>query len=99
LIARLGADPFGVCQELRGVYHLAGSGSTSRYELARSALELDPKRAEHVVEKLVPIPSSDLVRPARRPAHAPLDCSRIAERFGVRMPDWRSGLERALGGE
>jgi len=84
--------------EARGVYHAAGAGACSRFELARAAIELDPKRAEHVVETLEPVPTSAYPLPARRPAHAPLDCSKLQARFGITLPAWRASLARALEG-
>ncbi len=88
---------FETFDEARGVYHVAGEGGTSRYELAKAAIELDPARAEHKVRSLDPIASSEFPAPAARPSQATLDCSRFAERFGIRLPPWRESLERALG--
>jgi dTDP-4-dehydrorhamnose reductase len=78
------------------VVHLAGGGAVSRYELARATLELDPHRASHRVERVVPVPSSEHPLPAPRPAYAPLDCRSAHERFGVTLPPWRDGLARFL---
>jgi len=33
---------------------------------------------------------------ARRPANSRLDCSKAARVFGLRLPPWRSSLERCL---
>jgi dTDP-4-dehydrorhamnose reductase len=90
------ATPFESFRDARGVYHLAGGGSCTRFELARAALELDPRRAEHKVKSLVPVPTEAYPLPARRPACAPLDCSRARETFGVELPPWREALARAL---
>lgn len=88
---------FETFDEARGVYHVAGEGGTSRYELAKAAIELDPARAEHKVRSLEPIASSEFPAAAARPSQATLDCSRFADRFGIRLPPWRESLERALG--
>jgi dTDP-4-dehydrorhamnose reductase len=96
LIAKLGADPHAAATEHRGLYHLAGTGSCSRFDFARSILELDPFREEHVVRALVPVASSEFPMPARRPTNAPLDCTKIARRLDVLMPHWGDGLARAL---
>src|SRR5262249_27393090 len=37
-------DPFRELESARGVYHLAGGGYTSRLELARAAMALDPRK-------------------------------------------------------
>ncbi len=87
---------FAAFDEARGVYHVAGEGGTSRFELARAILELDSARAEHKVRSLEPIASTEFPAAAARPAQATLDCARFAERFGIRLPPWRESLQRAL---
>ena len=89
-------DPFSQLAGARGVYHLAGQGQASRYELATAALELDPCRPEHIVRRVDPIPSSERPQAAARPSHAPLDCSQAARRFGLTLPPWRESLRRTL---
>lgn len=84
-------------RDLRGVYHLAGGGACSRHELAVTALSLDPKRSEHTA-RVVPIATSEMPMPARRPAHVDLDCTKAHEALGVRLPPWRESLVRALAG-
>jgi dTDP-4-dehydrorhamnose reductase len=86
-------------QAVRGVYHLAGSGACSRFELARAAVELDPHRREQRVAELARCSTSDFPMVASRPAFAPLDCGLAERRFGIRLPDWREALARALGAE
>jgi dTDP-4-dehydrorhamnose reductase len=90
------ADPFGAIDEARGVYHVAGGGQATRFELAVLTLECDPRKQEHKVRKLEPIATSEYPLPAQRPAFAPLDCGKFKARFGVEMPAWREALGRAL---
>ena len=70
----------------RGVYHLAGTGSVSRFDWTKAILELDPKRSEHKLKTLEPIVSADFPLPARRPKATPLDCSLVADRWGIALP-------------
>ena len=98
LAERLGPDPHAGAVEHAGVYHAAGGGSCSRFELARAVLELDPRREEHVVRAVLPISSAEMLAPAPRPASAPLDCTKLERRFGIRLPPWRDALKRALQG-
>jgi dTDP-4-dehydrorhamnose reductase len=90
------ADAYEGIASLRSIYHLAGRGFTSRYELAKAIVKLDPKKAEHRVKTIEPIASSEYPLAAQRPAHAPLDCSKAKQRLGVELPDWRQALARAL---
>jgi dTDP-4-dehydrorhamnose reductase len=89
-------DPFAACDEARGIYHLAGSGETTRYELAKAIVALDPRAAEHRVRELSPIATSEYPLPAARPAYAPLACGKFKQRFGIQLPPWREALARAL---
>jgi dTDP-4-dehydrorhamnose reductase len=96
LVRGLGEQPLARVEQARGVYHVAGGGHCSRYELACAALELDPGRAAQRARGATPCRSSDYPLPAQRPLHAPLDTNRFAERFGLRLPPWRDALARAL---
>jgi dTDP-4-dehydrorhamnose reductase len=96
LFDALGKDPVGAAAEYRGIYHAAGRGACSRYELAQAILELDPKRPEHVAERIEPVTSDAFPAPARRPSFAPLDCGKLERRFGITLPPWRDALARAL---
>lgn len=96
IVSRLGADPGAKAAELRGVYHAAGEGACSRYELAQAIIELDPRRSEHVVKRLEPATTDAFPAPARRPANAPLDCRKLAKTFEVRLLPWRIALAEAL---
>ena len=77
-----------------GIYHMAAEGETTWYHFASRLLELEPKRGEQVVERITPIASALYPTPARRPAYSVLDCTRLAERFGVQLPSWERQLEQ-----
>ena len=77
-----------------GLYHLAGGGSCSRYELALETLRLAG----------FAIPGDITVRPvapeafptkAMRPRNSVLDCTKAAG-LGVRLPEWQDGLARFI---
>jgi dTDP-4-dehydrorhamnose reductase len=38
------------------------------------------------------ITTADYPTPARRPADSRLDCSKLAQTFGVRLPPWQESL-------
>jgi dTDP-4-dehydrorhamnose reductase len=96
LLRRMGERAVAAIGDARGVYHLAGGGSVSRYDFTRAILELDPKKGEQKVKSVVPIRTEDFPLPARRPLATPLDCTKARTRFGVALPDWRDALARAL---
>ena len=54
LLAQYRADLYKTIQEKSGIYHLAGSGYTSRYEWAKHILANDPQRAQQIVQSLEP---------------------------------------------
>lgn len=91
-------DPFRHFDDLRGLYHLAGAGVTTRHAFASAAIELDPKKSEHVVKTIEAVPSSAFPMPAKRPKFAPLDCDKAHSRLGIALPDWRDALVRAFAG-
>ncbi len=74
-----------------GVFHAAGSGRASWYEIACEALRLTPDLAPRVAE-VVPITAADYPTAVPRPHHAELDCTRLEREFGLRLPHWRDGV-------
>lgn len=99
LLAFAGTDPAGWIREHRGLYHLAGSGHTSRYEWALKILSLDPKREEQVARQVVPVQTSEFPTPAGRPLFSALNCDLFTSTFNLRLPDWDSALALALAGD
>ena len=96
LIAKNKDNPFEKIGERSGVYHLAGSGYTSRYEWAKQILALDPNRSKQVVQNIEPATSEDFPTPAVRPLFSALDCTRFEKTFGLQLPDWRNTLILAM---
>ena len=79
-----------------GIYHVAGAGSASWFEVARATVELAGIGVE--VEPI----STDAwqsMRPrqALRPAYSVLDVSRVSERLGREMRPWREALAAFVG--
>jgi dTDP-4-dehydrorhamnose reductase len=81
-------------KDLRGILHVTNSGSCSWFEFAERILALKPPPSARV--RIHPISSSELGRPARRPAFSVLDCSRFENAVGRRMRDWEEGLQEYL---
>ena len=96
LLAQNGSGLYERICERRGIYHLAGSGYTSRYEWAKAILAHDPRRAEQTVQAVEPARSTDFPTPAVRPLFSALDCSHFEKTFGLRLPAWDVTLELAM---
>lgn len=73
-----------------GLFHLAGSGACSRFELAEEVLRL-----AGLATPLEPVTADAFVSKAARPANSVLDCTKAAA-LGVRMPEWRDALARFM---
>ena len=83
-------------REHTGLYHLAGSGFASRFDWAKSILELDPDKKEQRVKELIPSLTSDFPTQAQRPLFSALDCTHFLVTFGLQLPDWKSALRLAM---
>ena len=79
-----------VGKQASGIYHLAGSGSCSRFELAQEVL-----RIAGLDTPIAPVTSDAFPTKAARPLNSVLDCSKAAS-LGVTMPDWHDALERFM---
>ncbi|NTW28722.1 MAG: dTDP-4-dehydrorhamnose reductase [Coriobacteriia bacterium] len=75
--------------DARGLFHLAGSGSCSRFELARETLRL----AGLGEVRVVPVTSEAFPTKAARPQNSVLDCAKAAA-LGVTMSPWCDALAR-----
>jgi dTDP-4-dehydrorhamnose reductase len=80
------------CDGLWGVYHAAGGDGPVNWlglaeEVFRRSAELGGPSAE-----IQAIPTSEYPTRAPRPANARLDCSKLHEVFGLRLPFWREGV-------
>lgn len=74
-----------------GIYHAAGSGAVTWCGLAREVFRVSAALGgpSAAVEAIT---TADYPTPAKRPANSRLDCSRLAEWHGIRLPDWQAGV-------
>jgi len=82
-----------------GLYHLAASGATTWHAyachvVARAQARGWPLRAS--AERIQAIRTDEYPLPAPRPANSRLDTQRLQSRFGLAMPDWRTGVDAVL---
>jgi dTDP-4-dehydrorhamnose reductase len=78
-----------------GLYHAAGSGEASWHQFACEIFARDQEYGGK--QPLVkPITTADYPTPARRPANSRLDCHKLLQAFGVRLPAWQDGVRECL---
>lgn len=78
-----------------GVYHLTAQGETSWFGFAQ-AIGAQLASQGKPCARLEPIPTSAYPTPATRPLNSRLDCSRLAQQWGVSQPDWHDALLECL---
>ena len=93
IVVRLRAE--GWRDEWGGVFHAAGTGSTSWHGLAVAAFA-EAARYGWPVPEVAAIATADWPTPVRRPPDSRLDCGKLARVFGVTLPAWQSGLARTI---
>jgi dTDP-4-dehydrorhamnose reductase len=78
-----------LADRVEGLFHFAGAGYASRYEVAGFVLD---RLAVDVA--LEPCRSSEYPAPATRPLNSRFDCSRIQSVLGTVIEPWQGPLER-----
>lgn len=89
-------NPLEFIQENAGIYHFAGKGAVSRYDLAKKILSLIPPRIKSKATVVIPGKSIEFPSPALRPGYSALDCTKIEKVFDVSLPPWDVSLFYAL---
>lgn len=80
-----------------GIYHLCNRGQTGWHGFAQAIFEGARQRGmEMKVQSVEPIPSSAYPTAAVRPLNSRLDCTKLEETFGIKMPGWEEGLREAF---
>jgi dTDP-4-dehydrorhamnose reductase len=93
ILSQLLAPSGGGMQGRSGIYNLTCAGEASWFGFAKEFLSAQVGSAP---PNLIPIPTSEFPRPAKRPANSRLNCRRVEETFGVVMPDWKVALALVL---
>lgn len=82
-----------------GTYHAVASGHTNWHGYATHVIENARSRGVPIrvaSEAIAAVPTSAFPTPARRPANSRLDTQKLRNTFGLRLPDWQSGVDRML---
>jgi len=96
VIAQGRGDAVGYIKEKSGLYHLAGSGSCSRYEWAREIIKygLTKETQMHIfVERAK---SAEFPSPVNRPENSALENDLIFDTFVMELLSWEEALQMAL---
>jgi dTDP-4-dehydrorhamnose reductase len=84
-------------EDANGIYHAAGCGETTWFEFAAEALQLRREMEPGVrLATVEAIPTAQYPTPARRTLNSRLNCSKLRERFGWSMMDWRQSLREVM---
>lgn len=84
-----------LAEDARGIYHLAGKGRTTRFDLARAvatAAGMDPATVTPTTTAAF---LAKYPLPARRPADSTLANVRAAK-LGIELPPWQEAVERTI---
>jgi dTDP-4-dehydrorhamnose reductase len=77
------------------IYHLAGSGVTTWFELARHTMKVS-RGAGGPFAEILGIPTSEWPSKAQRPANSTLNSRKFAADFDWRSPHWQDSLDTVV---
>jgi dTDP-4-dehydrorhamnose reductase len=77
-----------VRKNLKGTFHVSNKGSCSWYDFALEIVRL----AGVTGVEIVPVSSTDLNRPAKRPLYSVFNCQRLEQEADVEMRPWQVAL-------
>jgi dTDP-4-dehydrorhamnose reductase len=80
----------------KGLYHLAGGGSVSRYAWTKYIIDTLPKDIHIKTKSVIPAKTIEFPTPAARPLHSALDCLKFENEFKIKIPDWKLSLSLSL---
>jgi len=78
--------------KLWGIYHVSNKGEVSWFDYAKEIV----KEAKINNVKVVPIKSTELKRPAKRPAYSVLDNTKFEKTVNFRMRSWQEALKEYM---
>jgi dTDP-4-dehydrorhamnose reductase len=78
-----------------GVYHAAGSGTTTWRGFAEEVYRCSGALGGPTAE-VEPIKSADYPTPATRPMNSQLECTKLERTFGLKLPTWQQGVAECV---
>jgi len=82
VLIRLMAEP------AEGIYHAANAGATSWADFARGIADVMGVPDHPITD----VPSTEMARPAPRPAYSALSCGRLKLEHGIKLRSWREAF-------
>ncbi len=79
-----------------GVYHAAGTGTATWYDVAREVL-IKAEQLTGLSFSLDALASAEYLTRSRRSQNSQLDCSKLKQTFGVGLPAWQEGVHECVG--
>jgi dTDP-4-dehydrorhamnose reductase len=74
-----------------GVYHYSNEGVASWYDFARAIFDISETDV-----KVIPVPTSEYVTRAVRPAYSVMDKTKVKKTFNIEIPYWRDSLQYCI---
>ena len=78
--------------ELRGRFHMTAAGEASWADFAQAVFDASARVGGPSAD-VKRISTAEYLTPAKRPANSRLNCSRLEQTHGFRLPDWRESLQ------
>jgi dTDP-4-dehydrorhamnose reductase len=98
ILSQAGNDRIAFLQQRGGAVHVCAGGETTWHALAVEVLRLARASGLPVrVRQVVPITTAEYVAASPRPLNSRLDCTRLRERFGLELSDWKHDLAEEFG--
>lgn len=96
IISQGTGHPVEYLREKKGLYHLAGGGSCSRYDWAKAILEMDPNKEEQVVKEVLAATSEDFNTIAKRPYQSTLSLKKAGVSLLFTITNWKRSLNLSI---
>ncbi len=80
---------------LRGTFHLTGSGEATWAEFAQTIFDEAAKYGRGRVN-VIPITAAEYPTAAARPNNSRLNCDKLSDVYGLRLPDWRHSVRTCV---
>ena len=95
--AARGRELSDVLVDVGEIYHAAGAGEATWFGFATEAVRLQRERKPGArLAMIEAITTAQYPTAARRPRNSRMDCSKLRERFGWKMMDWRDSLREVV---